>query len=341
MKYQKIFVIGGAGFLGYHTCLRLVEQGREVTCLAMLDEAVDQSLSAQVHLVRADIDQLSNDSLMELLSGHDALVYAAGPDDRIELESGVKASEFFQTQLVDRTERTLRAAKLVGIKKAIIFGSYFSYINNHGLAGVTKGKLERHPYIKARVDQTSRAFSLGDDDFSVAVLNIPYVFGTAPGKEPIWRKVFVEKFASSPKIYYGNGGTTVVSAKKVAESASQAIIFAKHGDELAIGSRNMKFRPMIRQLLDEAKIDKPVGSLPNFLLSMVMRGQWKKMKQSGLDSGLDLRYLTQDILKRNFYVDFMATDYKLATSNFPDDVDEAISETGKTMQQETQVELDS
>lgn len=336
MKYQKIFVVGGAGFLGYHTCLRLVEQGREVTCLAMPDEVVDEDLSSKVHLVRANLDELDNDSLIELLSGHDGLIYAAGPDDRVELGKGVKASEFFDEQLVARTERTLRAAKLAGVKKSIIFGSYFSYINNHGLAGVKKGQLERHPYIKARVEQTRRVFGLGDDDFSVAVLNIPYVFGTAPGKEPIWKRVFVERFADQPKIFYGNGGSTVISAKKIAESASQAMIFASHGDELAIGSRDMKFKPMISRLLDEAGINKSVGSLPNFLFNVIMKQQWKKMQEADLDSGLNMRYLNRDILSRDFYVDYRRADEKLATSDFVDDVDEAIRETGERMREKAE-----
>lgn len=328
MKYQRIFVVGGAGFLGYHTCMRLVELGREVTCLALPNEQVDEGLASKVRLERADIDELDNSQLKELLSGQDALVYAAGPDDRVELGEGVSATDFFQKQLVERTERVLRAAKLAGVKKVIIFGSYFSYVNNHGLAGIEKGRLERHPYIKARVEQTKRAFNLGEEGFAVAVLNIPYVFGIAPGKIPIWRKVFVERFADSPKIFYGNGGSTIISAKKIAESASQAIVFAKHGEELAIGSSNMKFKPMISQLLGEAGIDKPVGYLPNFLMNIIMRGQWKKMKQANLDSGLDLRYLNQDILSRNFYVDFSSTDDKLMTRGFDEDIDKEIRETG-------------
>lgn len=332
MKHKNIFVVGGAGFLGYHTCLELAGRGLGVTALALPDEAVDESLSSKVKIARANIDNLSDDELGKLLSGHDAIVYAAGPDDRVELEAGVSATDFFQTQLVDRTERVLEIAKSQGVKKAIVFGSYFSFVNNHQLAGIKKGQLEHHPYIKARVDQTQKAFLLGRDDFSVAVLNIPYVFGTAPGKEPIWRNVFVERFGKSPKIYYGKGGTTVISAKKIAVLTAQAIELAEHGEELAIGSRNMKFTPMIEQLLKAADIDKPVGDLPNWLLNLFMKKQWKDMQKAGLDSGLNLGFLNKDILSRDFYVDFQATDAKLRV-NYPDDVDEAIAETGQRMKQ--------
>lgn len=332
MKHKRIFIVGGAGFLGYHTSLELVKRGLEVTCLALPDEAVDDSLSAKVNLVRADIDQLDDQKLAEILSDHDAIVYAAGPDDRVELKPGVNATDFFQTQLVDRTERVLRVAKEQGVKKALIYSSYFSYISNQGICGISRGGLERHPYIKARVDQARRAFDLGDDSFAVATLNIPYVFGVAPNKEPIWKNVFIERFGQSPKIYYGNGGTTIISAKKIAVCTAQALELAEHGDELAVGSRNMKFKPMIEQLLKEANIDKPVGKLPNWLLSIAMKSQWKKAQKENLDSGLDMRYLTQDILARDFYVDFQATDAKLQV-DYADDVDEAIEETGRRIQE--------
>ena len=330
MRHKHIFIVGGAGFLGYHTSLELANRGASVTVLALPNEEVDESLSSRVRVERANIDELSDEQLGELLAGHDALVYAAGPDDRVELEPGVLARDFFQTQLVERTERVLRVAKTQSIEKVVVFGSYFSYINNHGACGVPAGSLERHPYIKARVEQTRRAFALGDDSFSVAVLNIPYVFGTAPGKTPIWKSIFVDRFADSPKIYYGNGGTTVISAKKIAVLTAQALDFAVHGDELPIGSRDMKLKPLIEQLLSAANINKSVGILPNWLLSMGMRSQWKKSQKADLDFGLDLRYLNDDILSRDFFVNHVDTDIKLQAS-YVDDIDEAIRETGEMM----------
>ena len=330
MKHKRIFIVGGAGFLGYHTSLELVDRGAQVTALAMPNEDVDDSLASRVDVVRANIDDLTDSQLAEMLTGFDAIIYAAGPDDRVELAAGVKAGEFFHTQLVERTERVLRLARDQGIKKAIIFGSYFSYINNHGICGVKKGSLERHPYIKARVEQTRRSFALGGENFEVAVLNIPYVFGTAPGKTPIWKSIFVDRFADSPKIYYGNGGTTVISAKKIAVLTAQALDFAVHGDELPIGSRDMKLKPLIEQLLSAANINKSVGILPNWLLSMGMRSQWKKSQKADLDFGLDLRYLNDDILSRDFFVNHVDTDIKLQAS-YVDDIDEAIRETGEMM----------
>ena len=330
---KKIFIVGGAGFLGYHTCLEIVKREYNVTALAMPQEEVSDTLADKVAIQRADIDTASDEHLISLFSGHDALVYAAGPDDRIKFEPGVNATEFFQKHLADRTERVAKLAKQSGVKKFLIYGSYFSYANNHEIAGIKKGGLERHPYVKARVDQFNRAKALGDENFAVAVINIPYVFGTAPGKEPIWRNVFIERFGQMPKIYYGNGGTTLISAKKIAVCAAQALEFAEHGDELAVGSRNMKFKPLIEQLMREAGVDKPVGTVPNWMMNIVMGQEARRAKKANIDSGLSIKYLNQDILSRDLYVDFAATDKKLQMSDYADDTDEAIAETGKRMSQ--------
>lgn len=335
MKYKNISIVGGAGFLGYHTSLELVRRGCNVTVLALPDETVDNSLAGAVAVKRADIDELSDQQLGDIPQGHDALIYAAGPDDRVELSPGVKASDFFSTQLVERTRRVLQTAKNIGISKAIIFGSYFSYINNHAVCGVKKGSLERHPYVKARVEQTKQAFYLGDDNFSVAILNIPYVFGVAPGKEPIWREVFIERFGQMSKIYYGSGGTTVISANKIAYGAAQALELAEHGSELAIGSNDMKFKPMIEQLLKSANIKKPVGNIPAWLQALFMRKEWQKMQSSNLDSGLDMRYLVKDILSKNFFIDHKSTDNILQMPEYQDDVDQAIIETGQKISLQT------
>lgn len=333
MKHKHIFIVGGTGFLGYHTSVELVRRGAEVTVLAMPEEVVDEGLASRVRVERADIDQLNDEEIARLLSGHDAIIYAAGPDDRVELPAGVRAADFFGEKLVDRTERVLCIAKDQGVQKAVVFGSYFAYINNHGLCGIGSHRLERHPYIKARVEQTKRAFALGSETFAAAILNIPYVFGTAPGKQPIWKHVFVDSFSESPKIYYGKGGTTVISAKKIALCAAQALELAEHGDELAIGSVNMKFSPMIRQLLLAAHIEKPVAEIPTWLQGLFMKQAWKKMQAEKRDSGLDLRYLAKDILGRDFFVDFTATDERLQLQDFTDDVDAAIQETGERMRQ--------
>ena len=331
MKHKHIFIVGGAGFLGYHTSIELAGRGAKVTALAMPDEAVDESLSSRVDIARADIDQLSDDELGQLLSGHDALVYAAGPDDRVELPAGVKAADFFGEYLVNRTARVLRIAKQGGVQKVIVYGSYFAYINNRGICGTRQGQLERHPYIKARVMQTTQAFALGDENFSVAVLNIPYVFGTAPGKDPIWKHVFIERFANQPKIIYGNGGTTAITPAKIAVATAQALELADHGEELAVGSADMKFTPMIERLLAAADIDKPVANIPTWLLSLFMKLAWRKEQKEGRDSGLDLRYLASDILGRDFYIDHGDTDSRLQMSTYHDDVAGAIEEVGRAI----------
>lgn len=39
---------------------------------------------------------------------------------------------------------------------------------------------DKHPYIRSRVEQEEVAFKYADDDMGVAVLELPYIFGTQP-----------------------------------------------------------------------------------------------------------------------------------------------------------------
>ena len=45
---------------------------------------------------------------------------------------------------------------------------------------------ERNPYCKSRLIQEDVCKKACDDNFSVAVLELPYIFGTQPGRRPVW-----------------------------------------------------------------------------------------------------------------------------------------------------------
>ena len=41
----------------------------------------------------------------------------------------------------------------------------------------------KHPYIRSRIAQEQSALSFADDEMSVCVLELPYIFGTQPGRK--------------------------------------------------------------------------------------------------------------------------------------------------------------
>ena len=98
-------------------------------------------------------------------------------------------------------------AKECGVKKAVILGSYFSYFTKKfPEMELTK----KHPYIRSRIEQEKTALKFMRTAKDVAVLELPYIFGTQPGRKPVW--VILVEQTNMPKVtLYPKGGTTMVT----------------------------------------------------------------------------------------------------------------------------------
>ena len=62
-------------------------------------------------------------------------------------------------------------------------GSFFSYFAKEW---PQMRLTEYHPYRRSRIDQEKMAPSYARPDFDVAILELPYIFGTQPGRKPVW-----------------------------------------------------------------------------------------------------------------------------------------------------------
>ena len=114
------------------------------------------------------------------------LFFAAGIDERIDIAP--PAYKTFNKYNVDPLRRMFSFAKKHGLKHSVVLGSYFTYFDH------SRPKLElskHHPYIASRALQKQMALAEASQDFSVAVLELPYIFGTQPGRKPVW--VFLVK----------------------------------------------------------------------------------------------------------------------------------------------------
>ncbi|MCR6704038.1 MAG: hypothetical protein NVV66_04885 [Cellulomonas sp.] len=75
-------VLGGTGLLGYHTTLELLARGYAVSTLSLPLDG-DSFLPEQVDAHWADVADLSDDEVLELLRGKHAVFYALGSDERV------------------------------------------------------------------------------------------------------------------------------------------------------------------------------------------------------------------------------------------------------------------
>lgn len=326
---KRVFVVGSSGFIGQRVCRDLVMQGFEVSALALGSDYFPENLQEVVHYTRANVDQLSDGELVALFKGQEALIYALGPDDRVPPPVGVTAADFYNKHLVDRTARIARLAKSAGVQRLILLGSYFTYFDEHGCGELRPGTLsQHHPYINARRLQYEIAAAEGPD---IILIEIPYVFGVTPPWPPIWRKVVVNNFKGSPFIFFGSGGSTLISVDKLSKSIVRAVTLGQPGDKLPVGGKNMDYKGMMQTLLNTAGIRKPLLIPPTWLLTIILKMKWRMDQSQHRENGLDYRFLAQDILARDFYVDFTPVDAQLQMTGHPDDSAQAIVEAGKAM----------
>jgi len=178
---MKVFLVGGTGLLGSAGALELIKRGHKVKAISLPPIPEGAKIPSEMELDFKNYLTLSDDEIRGYLKGCDAFVFASGVDERVDGPSPIL--EFYNKFNLHPLERFLRIAKECGVKHAAICGSYFSYFDKIW----PEKELSRwHPYIKSRRIQEEMALAFADDNFSVAILELPYIFGAMPGREPVW-----------------------------------------------------------------------------------------------------------------------------------------------------------
>jgi len=173
---MKVFMIGGTGLLGSEAAKVLISRGHRVSSVALPPLPEGAVLPPEMEIQYGNYLEMSDDELRAHFAGCEGFVFAAGVDERVEGPAPIY--DLYKKYNIDPINRLLKLAKECGVKHAAVCGSYFAHFAK------TKPELkltEWHPYIRSRVDQENAAISFADENFSVGVLELPYIFGTQPG----------------------------------------------------------------------------------------------------------------------------------------------------------------
>ncbi|WP_414839200.1 NAD-dependent epimerase/dehydratase family protein [Carnobacterium sp. TMP28] len=240
---SKVFVLGGTGFLGYYTIKELLSKGYQVKTMALPPLPTDDLLPAEVECNLGNINHLSDEDIRELLADCEGFIYAAGADERTTPQK--PAMKFFYEANVLPTQRLARLAKEAGVKKFVVFGSYFAEFAER----LPDYHLRDQAYPNTRLLQEQVAFAEGEGSMTVTSLRLPYIFGTMPGRTPLW-KMFTDQIKGRPVFPALKGGTTMVTVEQVAEAAVGAMENGKHRHTYAIAALNMTFQDFYQMMVD-------------------------------------------------------------------------------------------
>lgn len=279
---MKIFMIGGTGLLGSEAAKELIKRGHEITSIALPPLPIGAKLPPEMKIEYGNYLEMSDEEIKKYFTGCDGFVFAAGIDERVEGSAPIY--DLYKKYNIDPIQRLLGIAREAGVKHVAICGSYFSYFAK------VRPELELtrwHPYIRSRIDQENVAMSFVGKDFNVAILELPYIFGTQPGRKPVW--VFLVERILNMKKYtmYPKGGTTMITVRQTAEAIAGAIERNKGGNCYPIGYYNMTWKEMLKIIHRYLGCpDKKIITIPNWLFKLVGISIMKEQKKNNIESGL-------------------------------------------------------
>lgn len=319
---MKIFMIGGTGLLGSQAAYELIARGHEVSSIALPPLPQGAVLPPEMKIEYGNYLEMSDDELRKHFEGCEGFVFAAGVDERVEGPAPIY--DLYKKYNIDPLKRILPIAKECGVKHVAICGSYFAYFDK----AWPEYKLpEAHPYIRSRIDQEKVAMSFASDDFDVAVLELPYIFGTQPGRKPVW--VFlVESIRSMKNVtMWPRGGSAMVTVKQVGQAIAGAIERNRGGNCYPIGYYNLTWKELLTICHKHLGCpEKKVVTIPDFMYALGGMALRRKQKKEGIEGGLHMVKFTKLQCSNQFIDKSLGCD---ALGVEPDDIDAAIGDSVK------------
>lgn len=295
---MKVFMIGGTGLLGSAAAKIFIERGHQIKTVALPPVPEGSVIPEEMEIVFGNYFELTDEQLSEMMTGCDCFVFAAGVDERVEFPAPVyKAYEKYN---INPLKRFIPLAKKAGITKTVVLGSYFSYFAKE----FPKMELtKKHPYIASRIEQEKVALSYADDTMDVAVLELPYIFGTQPGRKPVWVILIEQLENMGPITFYPKGGTAMLTVRQVAQAIVGAAERNKGGNAIPISYYNYTWNDFLKIVhAAMGKPDRKIINITHWMFQMFgyhMRSEYKK---KNVDGGIDPVGLA-DIMCMNTFID--------------------------------------
>jgi len=292
----NVFIVGVTGFLGYHATKEFVARGHHVSGVALPPLPADGVMPSEVEIRLANLEELHDAEVEALLKGKDAVVFAAGADDRVVPKA--PAYEFFRRHNVQASARFFRLARQAGVKRGVVLGSYFAYFDRIW----PEMKLaEHHPYIRSRREQEEQCLQASMPDLQLCLLELPYIFGTMPGKVPLWEPL-VNMVRNYRVVPYPRGGTNMIAVQHIGEAIVGAIERGQGGERYVIGDENLTWVQFLHLLSRFATGKaKPVITIPTLLYRMQMKQVLAKHTAEGYEGGLNPVEFTNLMTARTFF----------------------------------------
>lgn len=292
----RIFVIGGTGFIGYHAVRELLARGHLVTVLSRDQAKAATVFAGQVSTVAGDLNNLDVDAWALMLSGFDAVVFAAGVDERATPKG--KPDDFFYKANVLPTRAVLRGAEVAGVKRAVVVTSIFAWLHRE------KPELKLtdvHPYIRSRIQQEETALACCDKTV-LSILQLPYVFGPIRvGQTPLWEPL-IAYIRTPVMMMVTAGGANAISVHAVAAAIAGAVERPKRTAIYPVGDENLSWADLLQRLCGlVGRPEQRITEIPVPVFRDLTRAGAFFKRLFGIRSGLDTSQLVKLLTQKMWF----------------------------------------
>ncbi|MDR3313203.1 MAG: NAD-dependent epimerase/dehydratase family protein [Oscillospiraceae bacterium] len=296
---MNVFLIGGTGLLGSAAAQIFLDRGHSVKSVALPPLPQGAPIPQAMELSFGNYLEMSDEDLAAQMAGCDCFVFAAGVDERVEFPPPVY--EAYERYNIKPLERMIPIAKAAGATRIVVLGSYFSYFAKEY---PSMRLCEQHPYIRSRIAQEETALAFADETTSVAVLELPYIFGTQPGRKPVWA-ILIEQLAAMPKgmTMYPKGGTAMLTVRQVAETIVGAAERNKGANAYPISYYNLSWDDFLTIVHAAMGVPKrKILHIPHWMFKLWGGKMGKDALAKGYEMGIDPSGLA-DIMCMNTFID--------------------------------------
>lgn len=314
-------MIGGTGLLGCAAAALFIEKGHSVKSVALPPLPEGAPIPPEMELIWGNYLEMGDDEIKAMMAGCDCFVFAAGIDERVEFPAPVYS--YYEKYNINPVKRLIALAKECGLTSSVVLGSYFAYFAK------AKPEMEltkKHPYIRSRIEQEEAALALADDTMAVAVLELPYIFGTQPGRKPVW-VILIEQLSKMPLVtMYPKGGTAMLTVRQVAQTIVGAAEHNKGGNAYPISYYNLTWDEFLKIVhAAMGKPDRKIIHIAKWMFKLFGKTMIKQYAKKGIDPGLNPVDLAE-IMCINTFID---NKWSVELGATDDDINSAIFDSVK------------
>lgn len=278
---MKVVMIGGTGYLGYFSVRELVKAGHQVTAIGLPPAPEPGFLPDGVEVLLTDIATLPDDGLLKLLQGCDALIFGGGADGRNSFPPPAIAG--YRQANVTPMRRLIPLMQQAGCQRLVILGSYYTALNR---TFPQLGIAARHPYVTSRLEQEQVAFELAGDHLSVAILELPYIFGAAPHRGTLWGS-YIKQIQDQEDVAVPCGGTACVTTHQVGRAVAAACERVVGHRHYAIVEDNLTYQQVYSLFAEALHLKRRFHPIPLETLLAAAQDQAEQLRSATLVGGYD------------------------------------------------------